>query len=192
MVLRTGPIYESAVHGGFAVLDEINMAKNEAVSVLHASLDYRRVIDIPGYDKIYLHDASRFLGTMNYGYAGTRELNEALVSRFMVIDMPDVDEETLKRILHHLFPDMKKAGEMQVIGFFMDLQKKAVNHEISSRPLDLRGLVGALRTVQGGLSPFAALRMGIVNKTFDQFEREVVEDVLMTRIPPEWGSAELF
>ncbi len=25
---------------------------------------------------------------MNYGYAGTKELNEALVSRFLVIDMP--------------------------------------------------------------------------------------------------------
>ena len=43
--LRTGPVYESAVNGGFAVLDEVNMAKNDAVSVLHAALDYRRVID---------------------------------------------------------------------------------------------------------------------------------------------------
>ena len=30
---------------------------------------------------------------MNYGYAGTKELNEALVSRFMVINMPKQDEE---------------------------------------------------------------------------------------------------
>ncbi len=192
VVLRTGPVYESAVHGGFAVLDEINMAKNEAVSVLHACLDFRRVIDIPGYEKIRLHDAARFIGTMNYGYAGTRELNEALVSRFMVIDMPEVDEDTLERILRHLFPDLRKEGMKQVIGFFSDLQKKAANHEISSRPLDLRGLVGALRTVQGGLAPFAALRMGIVNKTFDPFEREVTEDVLMTRISPQWSSKELF
>ena len=31
---------------------------------------------------------------MNYGYAGTRELNEALVSRFLVIDMPEPEEDT--------------------------------------------------------------------------------------------------
>ena len=192
VVLRTGPIYESAVHGAFAVLDEINMAKNEAVSVLHACLDYRRVIDIPGYEKIHLHDAARFIGTMNYGYAGTRELNEALVSRFMVIDMPEVDTETLERILMHLFPEIRKEGMKQVTGFFADLQIKAAIHEISSRPLALRGLVGALRTVRGGLSPYAALKMGIVNKTSDLYEREVTEDVLMTRIPPEWGSEELF
>ena len=161
-------------------------------TVKNACLDYRRVIDIPGYEKIHLHDAARFIGTMNYGYAGTRELNEALVSRFMVIDMPEVDTETLERILMHLFPEIRKEGMKQVTGFFADLQIKAANHEISSRPLDLRGLVGALRTVRGGLSPYAALKMGIVNKTFDLFEREVTEDVLMTRIPPEWGSEELF
>ena len=31
-----------------SILDEINMAKNDAVSVLHATLDYRRSIDVPG------------------------------------------------------------------------------------------------------------------------------------------------
>ena len=75
--LRKGSIYQCAEYGGFGVLDEINMAKNDAVSVLHATLDYRRSIDVPGYDKIELHPAARFIGTMNYGYAGTRELNEA-------------------------------------------------------------------------------------------------------------------
>ena len=75
------------------------MAKNDAVSVLHATLDYRRSIDVPGYDKIDLHPATRFIGTMNYGYAGTKELNEALVSRFLVIQMPDQNEETLEKYL---------------------------------------------------------------------------------------------
>jgi len=41
-----------------AYFDEINMAKNDAVSVLHATLDYRRLIDVPGYDKIELHPAT--------------------------------------------------------------------------------------------------------------------------------------
>ena len=53
--LRKGSIYQCAEYGGFGILDEINMAKNDAVSVLHATLDYRRSIDVPGYDKIDLH-----------------------------------------------------------------------------------------------------------------------------------------
>ncbi len=190
--LRTGPVYQCAVNGGFGVFDEINMAKNDAVSVLHATLDYRREIDVPGYDKIRLHDAARFIGTMNYGYAGTRELNEALVSRFLVIEMPSVSADTLERILRDLFPSMKAEGMKQVCGLFLDLQTKAGNNEISTKPLDLRGLIGALGTVQAGLAPLPAIRMGIVNKSFDLFEREIVEDIVMTRIPVEWTAADLF
>ena len=190
--LRTGPVYQSAVNGGFAVLDEVNMAKNDAVSVLHAALDYRRVIDVPGYDKIQMDDAARFIGTMNYGYAGTKELNEALVSRFLVIDMPAAEEETLSRVLTYLFPDMKAAGMEQVCGLFLDLQTKAANHEISTKPLDMRGLIGALKTIRGGLAPRLAIRMGIVNKSFDIFERELVEDIVMTRIPSDWTAGAFF
>ena len=190
--LRTGPVYQSAVNGGFAVLDEVNMAKNDAVSVLHAALDYRRVIDVPGYEKIQMDDAARFIGTMNYGYAGTKELNEALVSRFLVIDMPAAEEDTLSRVLYYLFPDMKPEGMEQVCGLFLDLQTKATNHEISTKPLDMRGLIGALKTIRGGLAPRLAIRMGIVNKSFDVFERELVEDIVMTRIPSDWGAEEFF
>ena len=64
------------------------MARNEALAVLHSLLDYRRMMDIPGYDLLELHPATRFIATMNYGYAGTRELNEALASRFVVLRLP--------------------------------------------------------------------------------------------------------
>ncbi len=190
--LRRGPVYDCAVYGGFGVFDEINMAKNDAVSVLHAALDYRRMIDVPGYERIELHDATRFIGTMNYGYAGTKELNEALVSRFMVIDMPPVEEDTLLNILTDIFPDAKREGLLQLCGFFMDLQLKAAHNEISTKPLDLRGLIGAIRTIRAGLSPMAALRMGIVNKSFDVFEREIIGDILETRIPESWEGSEVF
>ncbi|MBQ3772353.1 MAG: AAA family ATPase, partial [Bacteroidaceae bacterium] len=36
---RKGPIYACAEAGGFGILDEINMAKNESLAVLHATLD---------------------------------------------------------------------------------------------------------------------------------------------------------
>ena len=192
MELRKGSIYQCAQYGGFGILDEINMAKNDAVSVLHATLDYRRSIDVPGYDKIDLHPAARFIGTMNYGYAGTKELNEALVSRFLVIDMPAQSEETLNYILEKLFPDMKDKAREQWIGLFLDLQLKAENAEISTKSLDLRGLLAAARTVRQGLKPSLAVQMGIVNKCFDIFEKEIVRDVVMTRIPEEWTKTDVF
>ena len=190
--LRKGSIYQCAEYGGFGLLDEINMAKNDAVSVLHATLDYRRSIDVPGYEKIDLHPAARFIGTMNYGYAGTKELNEALVSRFLVIDMPPQTEETLRFIFGRMFPNAKEKAVEQFIGVFLDLQLKCMNSEISTKSLDLRGLLAAMKIVDSGLSPWQAIRMGIVNKTFDVFEKEIVEDVVRTRIPADWTREDVY
>lgn len=190
--LRKGSIYKCAEYGGFGILDEINMAKNDAVSVLHATLDYRRSIDVPGYDKIDLHEAARFIGTMNYGYAGTKELNEALVSRFLVIDMPPQTEETLQMIFKSMFPDGKENANEQFIGLFLDLQLKAANGEISTKALDLRGLLAAIKTIRRGLSPALAIQMGIVNKSFDTFEKEIIQDVVLTRIPEDWTRQDIF
>lgn len=61
---------------------------------------------------------------MNYGYAGTKELNEALVSRFLVIDMPAQTEESLKFIFHQMFPGAREEAVEQFTGVFLDLQKK--------------------------------------------------------------------
>ena len=190
--LRKGSIYQCAEYGGFGILDEINMAKNDAVSVLHATLDYRRSIDVPGYDKIELHPAARFIGTMNYGYAGTRELNEALVSRFLVIDMPSLTEETLFYLMQSKFPDLKPAARDALAGIYLNLQKKAKQAEITTRALDLRGLFGAIGTMRQGLSPYLAVQIGIVNKCFDLFEKEIVRDVVRTRIPEEWTPQDIF
>lgn len=190
--LRKGSIYQCAEYGGFGILDEINMAKNDAVSVLHATLDYRRSIDVPGYDKIDLHPAARFIGTMNYGYAGTKELNEALVSRFLVIDMPAQTEESMDFIFRRMFPRAKADAVKQFIGVFLDLQLKAANSEISTKPLDLRGLLAAMKIIDTGLSPRRAVTMGVVNKTFDIFEKEIVEDVVYTRIPEDWTRDDVY
>ena len=190
--LRRGPVYNCALYGGFGIFDEINMAKNDAVSVLHSVLDYRRIIDIPGYDKITLHEATRFIGTMNYGYVGTRELNEALVSRFMVIDMPPITEETLEILLKKAYPEADPGALKQFGGLFMDLQEKAQNGEITTKPLDLRGMIAAIGTIRCGLKPSLAIRMGIINKSFDTFEKEIVEDIVMTRIPDNLEPSDVF
>ena len=190
--LRRGSVYECAVNGGFGIFDEINMAKNDAIVVLHSALDYRRVIDGPGYERIKLHPATRFIGTMNYEYAGTKELNEALVSRFLVIDIPAVDEEKLKMILKREFPTVDEEKLLQFIRIFMDLQLKAENGEISTKAIDLRGMIGALKTIKRGLKPTLAINMGITGKTFDIYEKEMVSDIIRTRIPEGWESHDIF
>ncbi|MFA6783150.1 MAG: MoxR family ATPase, partial [Sedimentibacter sp.] len=192
VVFRNGPIYECAKWGGFGVLDEINMAKNDSVAVLHATLDYRRIIDVPGYDKITIDDASRFIATMNYGYAGTRELNEALTSRFMVINMPNISSKNLRKLLQREYPQLKDGYVEQFAGLFKDLQLKSENSEISTKSVDLRGLLASINLMDKGLSPIKALQMGIANKSFDDFERTLVEDVIRLRMADSLGRNEIF
>ena len=174
------------------MLDEINMAKNESLAVLHATLDFRRSIDMPGYERIRLHDATRFIATMNYGYAGTRELNEALASRFVVIDMPAITEEGLMKLLRREFPRLKQAYASQLAGLFQDIQKKCDGGELSTKPLDLRGLVASVRLMQTGLEGNRALELGLVNKSFDDFEKQLVTDVIRTRLPDTLNPEDVF
>ncbi len=189
---RPGPVYACAQNGGFAILDEINMARNEALAVLHSLLDYRRIIDIPGYNIIHLHEATRFIATMNYGYAGTRELNEALLSRFVVIKLPLISLPNLEKLLQTEFPALQLRALQQFCALFFDLQKKAQQAEISSKAIDLRGLLAAIRLMQQGLDARTALRLGITNKVLDDYESALVEDCIAMRIPENLAADRLF
>ena len=179
--LRRGPVAQTALYGGFCILDEINMAKNDAVAVMHSALDYRRLIDVPGYECIPLHPAARFIATMNYGYAGTRELNEALVSRFSVIRMPTLRPEQLRRLLKMDVPQAAEEHIERCVGLFLDLNEKAVNGEVSTRSVDLRGMISALRLMTDGMAPGDAVAVSVTNKCFDEYEYQLVQDVVMTR-----------
>ena len=192
VTFRPGPVYLCAKNGGFGILDEINMAKNEALAVLHATLDFRRTIDVPGYDRVEVDPAARFIGTMNYGYAGTRELNEALTSRFVVIQMPAIDAGGLERLLGDEFPTLEKKYRGQFVQLFLDLQKKCESAEISSKALDLRGLLDALRLIRRGVGAGMALDMGITNKAFDSYEQGLIRDVIAARIPAKLDRSRLF
>ena len=192
VVFREGPICACARLGGFGVLDEVNMAKNEALAVLHATLDHRRVIDVPGYERIELDEAARFIGTMNYGYAGTRELNEALVSRFVVVDMPVISDEDLQKLLRRSFPDLKKEWAVQLKELFRDLRAKCDSGEISTKALDLRGLLASLHLIEKGIPSGRALELGIINKAFEPFERQLVADAVWSRLPRDADRDKLF
>lgn len=192
VTFRPGPVYTAARTGGFTVLDEINMAKSEAMAVLHATLDFRKTIDVPGYERIELHPATRFIATMNYGYSGTKELNEALVSRFAVIQMPMISLESLVKLICNQYPDIRKEASEELAAVFLDLQKKCENAEISSKALDLRGLLGSIGLMEKGLDIYTALDMGITNKSFDPYEQTLIRDTIRARISRKTEKKDIF
>lgn len=189
---RPGPVYQCASSGGFGVFDEINMARNEAMAVLHSLLDFRHTVDVPGYGPLKAHKACRFIATMNYGYSGTRELNEALASRFAVIQLPPISMEALERLLRAEFPTLQDGALKAFCQIFKDLEKKCQESEISEKALDLRGMLDAIHLMEIGLDAHSALDMGIVNKSFDDYEPGLIRDVINLHIPKHFAWNDIF
>ena len=75
---------------------------------------------------------------------------------------------------------------------FYDLQKKAEVGEISTRSVDLRGLLDAIGLIEMGIKPRRALKSGLVNKAFDEYERKIVEDTLNTTASSTWKAEDIF
>ena len=189
---RPGPVYECAETGGFCIFDEINMARNEAMAVLHSLLDHRHILDVPGYARLSVHPATRFIATMNYGYAGTRELNEALLSRFVVIQLPLLSEDQLLHLMQYEFPTLLEPAASTFAALFQDLQQKQEQKEISGKAVDLRGLLDAIRLMRLGLPASEAIAMGISNKCHDPQERAIVEDLIALRLPKNMPIHQIF
>ena len=192
VVFRPGPVWMCATEGGFGVLDEINMAKNESLAVLHALLDFRRCLDIPGYNRVELRSETRFIATMNHGYAGTRDLNEALTSRFVVLDMPVMPEDDLVRLIASRYQGISDKICSQFAKLYSELEKKAESGEISETALDLRGLLDSIALIEKGAASGDALDMCLVNKSFDAYERGLIKDVIYARIPGDLTRKEVF
>ncbi len=98
----------------------------------------------------------------------------------------------ITKILLSEFPNLNEDYLEQFSGLFLDLQLKSQNSEISTKAVDLRGLIGALRTINRGLDPILAIKMGILGKTFDEFEKEIISDVIELRIPKALKKSDIF
>ena len=87
---------------------------------------------------------------------------------------------------------MDKKYRSQFVQIFLDLQKKCESAEISSKALDLRGMLDALHMIRCGVNAGTALSMGITNKAFDGYERGLICDVIAARIPAKLDRSRLF
>lgn len=106
--------------------------------------------------------------------------------------MPEISNENLEKLITREFPSMKKEYVKQFCGLFQDISQKCLGGEITSRVLDLRGLLDAIRLIQTGLSPYSALDMGISNKTFDSYEQTLIKDIIASRISPKISRKAVF
>ena len=102
------------------------------------------------------HDEADDRITTDDEVAECREINEALASRFMIIQMPVITEENLKKLISTNFSSLKDEYVSQFAELFTEIRKKCEGGEISSKALDLRGLLSAIHMMENGLRDPAA------------------------------------
>lgn len=181
---ESGPVTQGMEQGGIVVLDEVNMMRPECLAVLHSVTDKRNRVDVAGYKLVKAHPAFRVIGTMNIGYAGTQELNEAMVDRFVVLHVPAMTDKELHKFILSKYDGVDNDVASYIVASYMDIRAKAVHGEITTKTVTIRGLLDALDLVKMGMELHQALRVCIVNKSMEEHEQKVVQDIINTRIKP--------
>ncbi len=138
-----GILIESMKKGYWFLVDEINAAGAEINFVYHSLLDDdgRVILAEKGNEVVIPHANFRFFGAMNppTEYAGTKELNKALMSRFMVahVDFPPPRVE--QKILTSRVPGITDDTAERMVRFAGEIRamhaKEEVRFVLSTRDL---------------------------------------------------------
>ena len=133
-----------------------------------------------GYDQIPVHPATRFIATMNYGYAGTRELNElsppGLWSFRCLPSRRTSDPVTAAGI-----PGIKSSSQNNFRSF-SDIEKKCESGETDWKSPWPAWTAGCSAAYPEWTLPLSCTGYGLTNKTFDAYEQTLIRDIITTRI----------
>jgi nitric oxide reductase NorQ protein len=175
-----GPVIQAMKKGHLLYIDEINMAKPETLPILNGVLDYRRMVRNPFTGEVV--KASGYFGVIaaiNEGYIGTVPLNEALKNRFVIIDVPYIQGETLKIVLQN----QSKLKNTMLIDKFVslsnDLIAQAQMGQISEDAASIRALIDTC-DLAVYLPPLRAIQRGIIDKLDDAREKAAVHNIAET------------
>jgi MoxR-like ATPase len=116
--------------GGAVVFEEINFAKPQYLAFLNSLLDDNGFVRLDNGDVVRRHPNFRFFATMNFGYFGTKELNQALYNRFNVIlELAALSDEAIAKMLVTRVPEC--AGKLdKLLGVYHKLKKKIDSEEL--------------------------------------------------------------
>lgn len=169
--------------GQWIVFDEINAALPEVLFSLHSVLDDERKLLIAERDgEIVLpHNDFRFFATMNpcSHYAGTKEMNSALMSRFgVVLHIPTLKEHEEKELLIQRIPTLPHAYAETLVQTAHKLRVAWKDEDIRYY-CSTRDLLSTASMVEhfGGDLPRAFV-VASLNKAETEEEREHIQEII--------------
>ena len=116
--------------GGAVVFEEINFAKPQYLAFLNSLLDDNGFVRLDNGEVVRRHPNFRFFATMNLGYFGTKELNQALYNRFNgIVEIAALSDEAIRRMLTARVPECKPMVD-KILGVYHKLKKKIESEEL--------------------------------------------------------------
>lgn len=130
IIFKESYVTKAIREGGAVVFEEINFAKPQYLAFLNSLLDDNGFVRLDNGEVVKRHKNFRFFATMNLGYFGTKELNQALYNRFnAIIEVAALSDESIERMLVSRVPECKKMVK-KIIGVYHKLQKKIEAEEL--------------------------------------------------------------
>lgn len=130
IIFKESYVTKAIREGGAVVFEEINFAKPQYLAFLNSLLDDNGFVRLDNGEVVKRHKNFRFFATMNLGYFGTKELNQALYNRFnAIIEVAALSDEAIERMLVARVPECKPVVK-KIIGVYHKLQKKIEAEEL--------------------------------------------------------------
>ncbi|MCQ2974489.1 MAG: AAA family ATPase [Bacteroidales bacterium] len=140
IIFKESYVTKAIREGGAVVFEEINFAKPQYLSFLNSLLDDNGFVRLDNGEIVKRHKNFRFFATMNIGYFGTKELNQALYNRFnAIIEIPSLSNVAIKRMLVARVPESEKYLD-KVLNIYHKIKKRIeveeLDYVISPRTLE--------------------------------------------------------
>jgi len=109
IIFQESYVTKAIREGGAVVFEEINFAKPQHLAFLNSLLDDNGFVRLDNGEVVKRNPNFRFFATMNMGYYGTKELNQALYNRFnAIIELDELSDDAISSMLVARVPECKE------------------------------------------------------------------------------------
>ncbi len=180
-----GPLIKAMRHGGVIGLDEINLpVKSGVLPALNPAMDDSASILLPTGERVKRHPDCIFVSTMNSELEGTRNINQAWISRCqLIVDMNEPsDEELAERVrlaTGFRAEDYPNIDLAKFIDAYRQLRETAAKKHMTDGDLGPRQLVNWLLSTMITGDPVVSASMTVIPSATarERGQRELTEKI---------------
>ncbi len=173
-----GILVQAVEKGELLVIDEVNMLIPEVTSLLHGLLDWQKTLPVSEYKTIEAPASFRLVGCMNFGYSGTKALNEAFKDRFRPVKVPHLKETLLAELISEKTKCNESVAEKLAI-LFKALAEGVENGDLPEAVLSVRSLFRIAREEVDGCGTLKSIATSVLTEGLeDDFEAKQTSDVI--------------